>query len=84
MFHFQAVPVLPLSLIKKRHKHNKEGKAFLLVELRITIQKYSNIAFVYTCVITHVDSSLKGAKNTHSEKRLPLQQMLPPKVFTHL
>jgi hypothetical protein len=40
---FQAGPVLPLSLIllKKRHKHNKEDKTFLLVELRIAIQKYS-------------------------------------------
>jgi hypothetical protein len=28
-------------LLKKRHKHNKEDKAFLLVELRIAIQKYS-------------------------------------------
>jgi hypothetical protein len=40
---FQAGPVLPLSLIllKKRHKHNKKDKVFLLVELRIAIQKYS-------------------------------------------
>jgi hypothetical protein len=40
---FQAGPVLPLSLIllKKRYKHNKEDKAFLLLELRIAIQKYS-------------------------------------------
>jgi hypothetical protein len=40
---FQAGPVLPLSLIllKKREKHNKEDKVFLLVELRIAIQKYS-------------------------------------------
>jgi hypothetical protein len=40
---FQAVPILSLSLIllKKRHKHNKEDKAFLLVELGIAIQKYS-------------------------------------------
>jgi hypothetical protein len=32
--HFQADPVLPLSLIllKKRHKHNKEDKAFLLLK----------------------------------------------------
>jgi hypothetical protein len=39
---FQAGPVLPLSLIllKKRDKHNKEDKVFLLVELRIAIQKY--------------------------------------------
>jgi hypothetical protein len=36
---FKAGPVLPLSLIllKRRHKHNKEDKAFLLVELRIAI-----------------------------------------------
>jgi hypothetical protein len=26
-------------LLKKRHKHNKEDKVFLLVELRIAIQK---------------------------------------------
>jgi hypothetical protein len=41
--HFQAEPVLPLSLIllKKRHKHNKEDKVFLLVELRIAIQRDS-------------------------------------------
>jgi hypothetical protein len=39
----QAGPVLPLPLIllKKRHKPNKEDKAFLLVELRIATQKYS-------------------------------------------
>jgi hypothetical protein len=32
--HFQAEPVLPLSqiLLKKRHKHNKEDKVFLLVK----------------------------------------------------
>jgi hypothetical protein len=40
---FQAGPVLPLSLVllKKREKPNKEDKVFLLVELRIVIQKYS-------------------------------------------
>jgi hypothetical protein len=40
---FQAGPVLPLSLIllKKRHKPNKEDKAFLPLELRTAIQKYS-------------------------------------------
>jgi hypothetical protein len=27
--------------LKKRHKHNKEDKAFLLVELRIAIQRDS-------------------------------------------
>jgi hypothetical protein len=39
--------VLPLSLIllKKRHKHNKEDKAFLLVELRIAIQRNSYYSF---------------------------------------
>jgi hypothetical protein len=41
-------------LLKKRHKHNKEVKAFLLVELR----NIPSIAFMYTCVTTHVDSSL--------------------------
>jgi hypothetical protein len=41
--HFKAEPVLPLSLIllKKRHKHDKEDKVYLLVEIRIAIQKYS-------------------------------------------
>jgi hypothetical protein len=41
--HFKAESVLPLSLIllKKRQKHNKEDKAFLLVELRIATQKDS-------------------------------------------
>jgi hypothetical protein len=41
--HFQAEPVLPLSLtlLKKRHKYNKEEKSFLLVELRIAMQKDS-------------------------------------------
>jgi hypothetical protein len=40
---FQAGPVLPLSLIllKKRLKPNKEDKAFLLVKLRIAIQRDS-------------------------------------------
>jgi hypothetical protein len=40
---FQADPVLPLSLVllKKRDKPNKEDKAFLLVELRIAIQRDS-------------------------------------------
>jgi hypothetical protein len=40
---FQAGPILPLwmILLKKRHKHNKKDKAFLLVELRIAIQKDS-------------------------------------------
>jgi hypothetical protein len=39
---FQAETVLPLSLIllKRRHKHKKD-KAFLLVELRIAIQRDS-------------------------------------------
>jgi hypothetical protein len=43
LLHFQAEPVLPLSLIllERRHKHNKEVKVFLLVELRIGIQKDS-------------------------------------------
>jgi hypothetical protein len=38
---FQAEPVLPLSLIllKRRHKHNKKDKVFLLVDLRLAIQK---------------------------------------------
>jgi hypothetical protein len=41
--HFQAETVLPLSLIllKRQHKHNKKDKAFLLLELRIAIQRDS-------------------------------------------
>jgi hypothetical protein len=44
---FQEGPVLPLSLIllKKRHKYNKKDKAFLLVELRIAIQRNSYYCF---------------------------------------
>jgi hypothetical protein len=44
---FQAGPVLPLSLIllKKGHMHNKKDKAFLLVELRIAIQRDSYYCF---------------------------------------
>jgi hypothetical protein len=40
---FQAEPILPLTLIllKRRHKHNKKDKAFLLVEIRIAIQRDS-------------------------------------------
>jgi hypothetical protein len=40
---FQAEPVLPLSLIllKGRHKHNKKYKVFLIVEIRIAIQRDS-------------------------------------------
>jgi hypothetical protein len=45
-------------LLKKRHMHNKEDKAFLLVELRIAIQRDPNIAFMCPCVMTHVDSTL--------------------------
>jgi hypothetical protein len=46
---FHADPVLPLSLIllNKWLKHNKEEKAFLLVELRIAIQRDS---YYYFCV----------------------------------
>jgi hypothetical protein len=46
-----SVPVLSLSLIllKKRQKPNKEDKVFLIVELRIAIQKYS-----YHCFRVHV------------------------------
>jgi hypothetical protein len=44
---FQAWSVPPLSLIllKKGHKHNKKDKVFLLVELRIAIQKDSYYRF---------------------------------------
>jgi hypothetical protein len=45
--HFQADPVRPLSLIllKKIYKHNKDDKAFLLVELRIAIGRDSYHCF---------------------------------------
>jgi hypothetical protein len=58
--HFQAEPVLPLSLIlsKRIHKHNKEDKEFLLTEIRMPIQRDSSIAPTYKCVTTQVDSSL--------------------------
>jgi hypothetical protein len=38
--HFQAESVLPLSLtlLKRKHKHNKKDIPLLLVELRIAIQ----------------------------------------------
>jgi hypothetical protein len=44
---FLAGPILPLSLIllKKGHMHNKKDKTFLLVELRIAIQKDSYYCF---------------------------------------
>jgi hypothetical protein len=40
---FQPGSVLPLSLIllKKRYKHKKEDKAFLLVKLKIAIKRDS-------------------------------------------
>jgi hypothetical protein len=41
---FQAEP-LSLILLKKRHRHNKEDKAFLLVEIRTAIEKYSYHCF---------------------------------------
>jgi hypothetical protein len=40
-------------LLKRRHKHNREDKAFLLVELRIAIQRDSALL---SC--THVYWSL--------------------------
>jgi hypothetical protein len=49
---------LSLILLKKRHKHNKEDKAFLLVEYRIAIQRDSTIAFMYLCVMSNVDTTL--------------------------
>jgi hypothetical protein len=41
--HFQAEPVLSLSLVllKREHSKNKKDKAFLLVEIRIAIQRGS-------------------------------------------
>jgi hypothetical protein len=40
--HFQAEPVLPLSLLlKRRHKHIKKDIAFLLAEIRTAIQRDS-------------------------------------------
>jgi hypothetical protein len=57
--HFQAESVLPLSLIllKRRHKHSKKDKAFLLLEIGIAIE-FPSIASMYKCVTTQVDSSL--------------------------
>jgi hypothetical protein len=57
---FQAEPVLSLSLIllKRRHKHNKEDKAFLLVELRIAIQTESQYCFHVQMCSPQVDSFL--------------------------
>jgi hypothetical protein len=49
---------LSLILLKKRHKHNKEKKAFLLVELGYLYRNIPNVTFMYTCVTTHIDSSL--------------------------
>jgi hypothetical protein len=48
--HFQAEPVLPLPLIllKRRYKHNKEDKAFLLVELRIPFVDMKNLLNMQT------------------------------------
>jgi hypothetical protein len=41
--HFQEEPVLPFSpiLLKRRQSNNKKDKAFLLVEIRIAIQRDS-------------------------------------------
>jgi hypothetical protein len=57
---FQAESVLPLSLIllKRRHKHNKKDKAFLLVELRTAIKRDSKHYFHVQMCSTQVDSSL--------------------------
>jgi hypothetical protein len=58
--HFQPETFLPLSLIllNRRLKHNKEDKAFLLVELWIAIQKIPTVTSMYKYATTHVDSSL--------------------------
>jgi hypothetical protein len=45
-------------LLKRRHKHNKEDKAFLLIELRVGYTEIPTIAFMCKCVTTQVDSSL--------------------------
>jgi hypothetical protein len=56
--HFQAEPVLTLSLIllKRRQKDNKEDKTFLLVKDRY--REILSITSMYKCFITQVDSSL--------------------------
>jgi hypothetical protein len=57
--HFQAEPVWPLSLIlfKRRHKHNKKDRVFLLVEIRIAIQRDSYYCFhVQMCIIKDFNS----------------------------
>jgi hypothetical protein len=43
------------NFVEEKTQHNKEGKTFLLVKLYRNIP---SIAFVYTSVMTHVDSSL--------------------------
>jgi hypothetical protein len=45
-------------LLKRRHKHNKKHKAFLLVELRIAIQIDSQHCFHVQMCYNQVDSSL--------------------------
>jgi hypothetical protein len=56
---FQAGPVLPLSLIllKKRHKHKKEDKEFLLVKDSYT-ERFLTLLSCTHVLTTHVDSSL--------------------------
>jgi hypothetical protein len=57
---FQAEPVLPFSpiLLKRRHKHNKEDKAFLLDEIRIAIQRDSLHCFHAQMYYTWIHSPL--------------------------
>jgi hypothetical protein len=43
---------------EKNISNNKKEKAFLLVEIRIATREIPNIASMYKCVTSQVDSSL--------------------------
>jgi hypothetical protein len=45
--------------------NNKKGRAFLLVEIRIAIQKYSSIASMHKCVTTEVKKLYPNAPRYH-------------------
>jgi hypothetical protein len=60
---FQAEPVLPFSPVplKRRHKHSKKDKAFLLVEIRTAIQRDSRHCFYAQVYYNLIGSSLPFA-----------------------
>jgi predicted transcriptional regulator len=55
--------------LKKRHKPNKEEKTFLLVELRIAIQKYWKKLVISTASWVGVDSEMEKNKYYEGEKK---------------